>query len=280
MHWEKKICIRITLRRLVGALVTASIVVNLAIVGAAFGAASPPTAPVLDLASVTASATDTPVGVTLTPSGSATLTLAPTQTSTSSATHTPTPTQSSTPSPTLTSCVKRFDWPIYYIRRGDTLFALALATGSTVQELMLANCLEGSRIIAGQPLHVPRLPATPTPTDTPTSVTPDTPTGFEILATMTCAPPFSVSFAVRAFDPDTILSLTVLLYSIQGTVIAEIPMTWNGVSYAGSISLSEPHTVAEIATYRFRAVDSPGNVTISQPYSERSDSCDITRQSS
>jgi hypothetical protein len=40
MHGEKKICIRLTLRRIVGALMLASIAANLVIVGAVFGADS------------------------------------------------------------------------------------------------------------------------------------------------------------------------------------------------------------------------------------------------
>ena len=42
MHWEKKICIRITIRRIVGTVLAASAVANLIIVGAVFGADASP----------------------------------------------------------------------------------------------------------------------------------------------------------------------------------------------------------------------------------------------
>ena len=49
MHWEKKICIRITLRRIVGTILAASTVVNLVIAGVVFGADSPAPAPTITL---------------------------------------------------------------------------------------------------------------------------------------------------------------------------------------------------------------------------------------
>lgn len=45
------------------------------------------------------------------------------------------------------------------MRRGDTLFQIALATGSSIAELRTANCLEDvDNIYAGLALFVPRLP--------------------------------------------------------------------------------------------------------------------------
>ena len=38
MHWEKKICIRLTIRRIVVTILAASAVTNLVIVGVVFGA--------------------------------------------------------------------------------------------------------------------------------------------------------------------------------------------------------------------------------------------------
>ncbi|HLF25678.1 MAG TPA: LysM peptidoglycan-binding domain-containing protein [Anaerolineae bacterium] len=69
-----------------------------------------------------------------------------------------------TPIPTV--CGPRLGWTIYIVQRGDTLASIARATGATVFELMLANCLDTDRIYAGQRLFVPRLPF-PTPTRTP-----------------------------------------------------------------------------------------------------------------
>lgn len=271
MHWEKKICFRLTLRRIVGALVMTSIVVNLAIVGIVVGADSPQITPIASLQSATRTPTDTPFTVTLTATETFTPTL--TQTRTSTPTNTLTPTPSSTATPTLTACVKRFGWPLYEVKPGDTWFSIARTTGSTVPELKAANCRESDIIFPGELLHVPRLPATPTDTRPP-----DTPTGFEILATMTCKPPSYVSFTVRASDPDAILSVSVLVYSNQGTLITEMPLQWNGTNYSGSTSLLPPYSVADIGEYRFRAMDSFENLTTSQAYDERSRSCLVLQE--
>jgi len=59
------------------------------------------------------------------------------------------------------------------IQSGDNLFRLALNTGTTVGAVQLANCLNTDRINTGQPLYLPFLPPTrtPTPTVTPTPTT-------------------------------------------------------------------------------------------------------------
>ena len=280
MHWEKKICIRITLQRIVGALVVASIVANLVIVGAVFGADSASTTPTVTALLTTLAWTDTPFAFTstasetLTPSStpSSTSTVTSTLTATETPTETLTPTPTFTAQPTLTVCVKRFDWPIYRVERGDTLYALALATGSTVPELKVANCLESDRLVVGQLLYVPRLPATPTATDTLTSPPQDTLTTFEF-GGMTCDAPYYVSFFVQAYDPDGIDSISVRVYSSQDSLLIEISMEWIEESYSGGTSLVEPYTIADVAYYRFHAVDGLKNTTVSQPYAERADSC-------
>lgn len=79
---------------------------------------------------------------------------------------TPQPTAFVTPFPTLTplptsapTCVPRTDWPTVVVQAGDTLFGLALWTGTTVDQLALANCLSNpNAIAAGQVLRVPRVP--------------------------------------------------------------------------------------------------------------------------
>jgi len=106
----------------------------------------------------------------------------------------PTATFTLTPAPTL--CGPPLGWQLYIVRLGDTLSSIARATGTTVQQLQLANCLDTDQIKAGQRLFVPRQPfptatrtpiptptLTPSPTDTltpsftPTPVTPtETPT--------------------------------------------------------------------------------------------------------
>jgi LysM repeat protein len=72
-------------------------------------------------------------------------------------------------------CIRKFYWTSYRVKPGDTLFSLALATGSTVSELLSANCLPNSRINAGQVLYVPRsISSTILPTATATQTPSDT----------------------------------------------------------------------------------------------------------
>lgn len=83
------------------------------------------------------------------------------------ATPPPTATPTQVPQPTWTpapQCFVRTDWPVYTVVRGDTLYSIAQRAGTTYPELMTANCLTNTTIYAGQPLRVPRLPATPVPT--------------------------------------------------------------------------------------------------------------------
>ena len=186
MHWEKKICIRITLRRIVGTILAASTVVNLVIAGVVFGADSPAPAPTVTWVPVTSLATSTfstspatakeasPSASTDIPAVSSTDTpgIAPTDTST--------PTQTSIDLPGWTLCIKKFYWPGHRVVYGDTLFSLALATRSTLTELISANCLTSSQIYAGQLLYVPRLPGQPSsPTPTTTGMPTITPTNTD-----------------------------------------------------------------------------------------------------
>lgn len=61
-------------------------------------------------------------------------------------------------------CVPRTDLYVYRVQRGDTLLKLARATGSTVQELALYNCLRTPNVInVGQTLYLPAVPVFPTP---------------------------------------------------------------------------------------------------------------------
>jgi LysM repeat protein len=75
------------------------------------------------------------------------------------------------PSPTV--CGPPAGWVIYIIQPGDTLFALAQRTGTTVAAIQLANCLPNTTIYSGTGLYLPASPATVTPSLTPTA----TPTG-------------------------------------------------------------------------------------------------------
>ena len=101
----------------------------------------------------------------------ATLTVTPTPTSTASPTSTPSPTETGTPTattrsatqtPTSSACVPTQPpgWVRYSVRAGDTLSGLAALVGATVAELMSVNCIEDARFVfVGQPLYLPRLPA-------------------------------------------------------------------------------------------------------------------------
>lgn len=82
--------------------------------------------------------------------------------------------------PTQPGCSSRAGWEPYIVMRGDTLYPLAKSRGTTVQEVMQANCLAGSRIDRGVVLLLPSSSSTslslPTsPTSTPPAPTTDTP---------------------------------------------------------------------------------------------------------
>lgn len=120
----------------------------------------------------------------------------PTRTPTPTHTVTATPTASNTPDMTATriaACIPPEDWEEYVIVRGDALFEIALATGSTVEELMTINCLESTVLSIGRRLWVPRLPATVTPTpalaETATPLPGSSPTNTPVLVTPSRTPP-------------------------------------------------------------------------------------------
>jgi hypothetical protein len=174
MHWEKEIRIRITIRRIVIAVLAASTAANLVIVGVVFGEDSPAVTP-------------TVYPLTVTPLSTAEVffpTSLPGEPTISTATQIPgvipsdtfTPTPTSTDSPLWIVCIKRFYWPTYRVQPGDTLFSLASAAGSTVREVLSANCLTNDRINVGQLLHLPRLPVSVTPTLSATSTATQTAT--------------------------------------------------------------------------------------------------------
>lgn len=67
-------------------------------------------------------------------------------------------------------------WVKYIIQGGDTLYSIAKASGTTVAQLMAANCLTSDIIHPGDPLFVPRLPPSRTPVPTRTPARTATPT--------------------------------------------------------------------------------------------------------
>jgi LysM domain len=185
MHWEKQICIRLTIRRIVVAILAVSAVTNLVIVGVVVGAESPKAVPTATAVLPTPLSTNTFL-IPISGAGEApTLTEIPDTTPID----TFTPTLTSTHPPIWIVCIKRFYWPSYHVRPGDTLFSLASALRSSVTELVSANCLTSDYIYPGQVLYVPRLlnnTISPTPTNTPTT----TPTSTETPSpTPTNSPP-------------------------------------------------------------------------------------------
>lgn len=289
MDKEKKFCFCITRRRVISAVVLVASVLNLIIVGAAFDVTFPeaaltatasPTAAVITMTFSAPTATQgipLPVTATSTDTSTPTATFTPTPTYTFTATAADTSTPTNTPLPTPTACTPMYWWPVYLVQRGDTLFSIAGLTGSTVNELMLANCLLDSRIVAGGKLYVPRLPIlTPTPTDTPT-ITPttlaDTPTNFILYQPMDCKPPDYVSFSVMATDPEGVLSVTIQLYTKDNSLVGQQKMTPNGSIYSASGTLGKQYTVYDVDHYIFTAVDGFQNQFDSQPYFDRSSTC-------
>lgn len=60
---------------------------------------------------------------------------------------------------TQAACVPRTDWPVYTVQPRDNLTIIANLTGSSIDELAAANCLQNqNRLLSGQTLYVPTLP--------------------------------------------------------------------------------------------------------------------------
>jgi hypothetical protein len=81
----------------------------------------------------------------------------------------PPPPPTSTPVP----CGPLPGWVIYVVQPGDSLFRLALHTGTTVAQVQRANCLgDTAGIYAGQALYLPFIPVPPTLPPPPPTVKP------------------------------------------------------------------------------------------------------------
>jgi hypothetical protein len=106
-------------------------------------------------ATFTATATDTPNPPTPTLTPSPTATFTPTFTLSPTATFTRTP----TPTPTR-ACPLPSGWVIYFTQGSETIYDVAQAVNSSVEDLRAANCLkDGDRIRVGFGVYVPRPPA-------------------------------------------------------------------------------------------------------------------------
>ena len=120
---------------------------------------------------VRASATQTATPTEAPARTKATATDKPTVARPSSTPQTPTPTPTAataTDDATTVDCGRPGGWTTYTVQRGNTLFSIAQAVGSSVGELRLTNCIRNAdRIHAGQVLFVPRAPNGPVKTGVP-----------------------------------------------------------------------------------------------------------------
>jgi len=99
--------------------------------------------------------------VVVTPEETATMTAVLDEEPTATTMPTLGPRQSPSPFPV---CVRPPGWFIYTVRRGDTLAGLAAQAGVAVQDLVQANCLTTSALMAGDHIYLPgAFFATPTP---------------------------------------------------------------------------------------------------------------------
>ena len=77
----------------------------------------------------------------------------------------PAPTQAlPLPTPQPTPCGPPLGSAAYTIQPGDTLYSISIRTGTSVEQLKLANCLTSDQIYYGQGLFVPYLPVFSAPT--------------------------------------------------------------------------------------------------------------------
>ena len=105
---------------------------------------------------------------------------------------------SSAPTNTPIDCNVQDDWDVYTVQRGDNLANIANRTGSTIDELTQANCIDNpNRIRVGQELYVPNsLDATdtvPTSTKVPSTIVATIPITPAPTATATLQPSNSSS---------------------------------------------------------------------------------------
>ena len=272
MKKGKKICCRITPRRILGAIVVTASIVNLVIVGTVLDASASTivntvtATRTIDFVTMTFFAPTATLGLPVTPSPTEQPTHTPTWTATFTSTFTPTetstPTSTATPWPTATTCAPWYGWPVYIVQTGDTLSDIADLTGSSVTELMTANCLPDTHIYAGQRLYVPRLPVIATDTFT---ATPNIPTYFGQASA--CSNGRTITFTVTATDVDGIELMTYSYRIENGETNGNFPMRADGDTYYGD----QPRTGESAANYTiyywFVSTDTTGSTAQSGEYS-------------
>jgi LysM repeat protein len=128
-------------------------------------------------------------------------------------TNTPNSTAPPTPLPTATpkqstaaqtvnitsNCKVRTDWYVYTVVVGDTLAILAEQTGTTVEGLRLANCLNNSNLIyVGQRLYVPVMPVDQAPD----------PASIKLLGKVTVSPTVGTDSGWLLLQPGSLVTLS------------------------------------------------------------------------
>jgi uncharacterized lipoprotein YbaY len=82
------------------------------------------------------------------------------------------------------NCTPRTDWYAYIVQPGDTLFALAQYSGTTVEELVAGNCITNPNLlVTGQTLYLPSRPVPGTPPGPPTVAIESPPAGASVPVT-------------------------------------------------------------------------------------------------
>jgi len=102
----------------------------------------------------------------------ATLVPPPSPTATTVGAPPPTATSAAPPPPTPTCAPAPEDWVTFRVQRGDTLYALATRSGTTLDMVIAVNCLSTTTIFVGQELLLPESPVTPTPSEVTSTATP------------------------------------------------------------------------------------------------------------
>jgi len=136
---------------------------------------------------------------------------------------------SSSPSSTNTpiDCNMQDDWDVYTVQRGDNLANIANRTGSTIDELTQANCLENpNRIRVGLELFVPNALETTDvlSTTTPTQIASSTIVPTILTSTKTSAP--STPIATQASTLQSTSSSTNMTFESDIGFGLNIPDEW------------------------------------------------------
>jgi LysM repeat protein len=138
------------------------------------------------------------------PSATPSLTLAPSSSpSPVPATRRPAKATAASHTASRTVCKRPSGWFNYVVQRGDTLYRLAVRSGSSIDALRQANCLRSTQIYAGAILWVPRYLSAPyvpprqsTATRRPPTATRRPPTATKQPPTATPSPPYGGGLAV------------------------------------------------------------------------------------